>query len=108
VSPFSFTAIGAPRAPAIAAMASILFRMLYSFVIAARRLAAGLQSHPIHRVRHCSGNNGFVPAAILSIFPLRWNPLRRQASPIVEPRKRVKSRSRFDISPKTPSRRDFK
>jgi hypothetical protein len=59
---------------------------------------SGRRAHPIHRAGHCSWNSRLLSAAIFGIFPFRWNLLGRQASPIVEPRQRIKCRSRFDIS----------
>jgi hypothetical protein len=63
-------AIGAPKAPAIVAMASIWFRMFQLLRDDARRLLTGPQSDPIHRARHCSGNNDVLSAAIFGISPM--------------------------------------
>src|SRR5258707_3760152 len=69
-------AIGAAIAPAIAAMANSLFRMVNSFA----RRCAGFRQHthagPIHRVRHCSGKNAASYAAFLGNCCGGWNPLK--------------------------------
>ena len=69
-------AIGALMAAAIAAMASILFRMVNSFAM----MHAGLRRHAIPTQFIA---RGIVPgkcdhtAAIFGIFRVRWNPLKR-------------------------------
>jgi hypothetical protein len=42
-------------------------------------------------------DNAHLSAAIFGILCRRWNPLKPQASPILEPLHRIKSASRFDI-----------
>jgi hypothetical protein len=84
-------------APAIAAMASILFRMVNSFAMDARRVVPGTQTDPIHRARHRSPKNVASYVAIFGIFCAPRNRLKRQASPIVGPIQRIKCASRFDF-----------
>src|SRR5215218_6103485 len=76
----AWAAIGAAMAPAIAAMANSLFRMVNSFA----RRGADLRQHthagPIHRVRHCSGKTAASYAAFLGKCCGGWNPLESWAS----------------------------
>jgi hypothetical protein len=44
------------------------------------------QADPIHRKRHRSHEIAHFSAAISGICDARWNPLKRKASSIVEPR----------------------
>jgi hypothetical protein len=63
-------------------------------------MRAGLRRHatePIHRAHHRSQKTADRAAANFGIFSRPRNPLKRQASPIVEPRQRIKCASRFDI-----------
>jgi Protein of unknown function (DUF3096) len=57
---------------------------------------AGLQSHPIHAAPHRSRNHAGFAAAIFGIFRVQGNPLKRQASSIVDARRGLKYGSRFD------------
>jgi hypothetical protein len=79
-------------------MANILFRMVNSFTMMHMPAQPPARTpDPIHRAEHRSQENAALAAAIFSIFGKRWNPLRRQASAIVEPSRRIKSPPRFDI-----------
>jgi len=99
ISLCAYAAIGALMAPATAAIASILFRILNSFADDARRVSSARNASLIHRARHRSQENAHLSAAIFGILDVRWNPLKRQASAIVEPLQRIKSAPRFDIFP---------
>jgi hypothetical protein len=50
------------------------------------------------------GTGDSDPLQFAAFFRFDGNPLRRQASAIVEPRKQIKCRSRFDISPQNARR----
>src|ERR1017187_9258963 len=106
VSLWACAAIGALMAPAITAMASILFRMVNSFAMMHAGFAPAHNPFPIHRARHRSPKKLALYAAIFGIFCRPWNPLKPQASAIVEPRMGIKCWSRFDF-PHASFRRDF-
>jgi hypothetical protein len=90
-------AIGALMAPAIAAMASILFRILNSFAM----MHAGLDNRhaivPMHRPSHRSRQMPPHTRQFSAFFVSGRNRLKRRASAIVEPHMRIKCSSRFDI-----------
>jgi hypothetical protein len=58
-------------APAIAAMASILFRMVNSFAMGTRRVVPGTQTDPIHRARHRSQKKMWPHTCQFSAFFMR-------------------------------------
>jgi hypothetical protein len=59
--------------------------------------------HPIHAAPHRSGEHGDLTAAIFSIFDEHRNPLKRQASPILDPPKKDKMQPFLDSdSPQAP------
>jgi hypothetical protein len=63
------------------------------------RMGAGLTGatgKPMHRARHRSGKSAVAFGAFPGNCRGGWNPLKRSASSIPEPRQRVSSRSRFD------------
>jgi hypothetical protein len=98
----AFAAIGALMAAVIAAMASILFRMMNSFGGDAGRFApSGNPTQFIARLI-VPGTVRLAPLQFSAFFAGRGNPLKPQASAIPEPRQRLDCRPRFDFPPDLP------
>jgi hypothetical protein len=83
-------------------MASSLFRMMNSFGGDAFRLAPSGNSTQFIARTIVPGTRLFAALQFSAFFEGHGNPLKRQASPIPEPRQRVSCRPRFDFQPEPP------